>query len=558
MDRASHQGSVIEDDRESLISENKVHAGRRVLTAVTVIAAIAVILAVYLLRLDPAVGVFNDDGWYLVLAKSLATGQGYNLINLSHSGHYFYPPFFPLLLSGLYRIWPDFPRNLILLKSLSIVAVFLLAFIVFRLFDRPDRLPRPLAFLLAVCTALAPSIVMMASSTLMSECVFASLQFAAVLFAERCTGNQFDKVKRGTAMTTALLAAATYLTRVAGIALLLSIGLDFFRRRMFKELTLVVITALLCASGWSIYSHLYANPNQVAPGYLSQFWQQRAGSSGQRIGVRNLPTRIWQQASVIVFDDVGALLAPVFYRTGSESGEELMNMTELIPWLNHGNSNRVPECTMGLNLGVQLISLGFSVVVLVGFLSSVRRGPELMDLLFLFSLMIIVLWPWDPIRFLVPLFPIFLYYLILGIAELSRSLHVAFNSQMKVDAWKASRIVTLCILGFFIFYHASYLVAKRAGLGSSEYPEWLVNFNAERQAAVWVRDHTTPNEIIAGDNLPLIYLYSERRTEICDFRDCANEGIRYRSQFDTVQGFDGKIVFESHGKRILELDPAAR
>ena len=555
MVRASHPRSVIEDDRECLVSDNKVHPGRDVLTIVTVILGIAVILVVYLLRLDPAVGVFNDDGWYLVLAKSLATGHGYNLINLPHAGHSFYPPFFPFLLSCLYRIWPDFPRNVILLKSLSIVAVFLLGFIVFRLFDRPGRLSRPLALLLAVCTALAPPFVMMATSTLMSECVFTTLQFAAVVFAERCIRDQSDKGKRGTALATALLAAAAYLTRAAGVALLLAIGLDFLRRKMFKELALFVVTALLCASAWSIYTHLYSNPTEAVPGYSSQFWQQRAGIPG-RIGVRDLPARVWRQATVIVFDDVGVLFAPSLYRTGSESGEELMNMTDLIPWLNHRNSKGVPLCTMGLNLGVQLISFGFSALVLIGFLLSVRRGPELIDLLFLFSLAIIVLWPWDPIRFLVPLFPIFLYYLILGIAELSRPLRVVFKSQTQVDVWKASRIVTLCILGFFIFDHASYLIAKQSGPGSSEYPEWLVNFNAERQAAVWVRDHTTPNEIVAADYLPLTYLYSERKTDSCDFRDCENKGIRYRIQFDSIQSLNGKTVFESHGKRVLELRPA--
>ena len=97
-----------------------------------------------------------------------------------------------------------------------------------------------------------------------------------------------------------------------------------------------------------------------------------------------------------------------------------------------------------------------------------------------------------------------------------------------------------------------------APLGSPEYPEWLANFNAERQAAVLVWDHTTPNEIVAGGYSPLIYLYSERRTEACEFRDCANEGIRYRVQFDSIQSLNGKVVFESHGKRVLELDPAKR
>ena len=555
MERVSGQVSIIEDGQKSSASEIKGYSGRPILIAVPVILAIAVILAVYVLRLDPAVGVFNDDGWYLVLAKSLAAGHGYSLINLSHSGHHFYPPFYPFLLSLLYRIWPEFPRNLVLLKSMSIAAVFLLAFIVFKLFDRPDRLPQHLAFLLVVCTALAPPFVMLATSTLMSECVFTSLQFAAVLLAERCISSNG---RGGSAFATALLATAAYLTRTAGVALLLSIGIDFLSRKMFKQLALLIITTVLCASSWSIYSHVRADLNEEAPGYSSQFWQQRAGMPGQRIGMKSLPRRIWRQATVIIFDDVGALLAPSLYRTGSESGEELMNMADSVPWLNHDRSNSVPVSTMGLNHGVQAISLGFSVVVLLGFLLSVRRGPGSMDLLFLFSLMMIVLWPWDPIRFLVPLFPILLYYMMLAIAESSRLLRLIFNGQRHVNTWRASRIVTFCILGLFTFDHASYLVAKQAGPQSSEYPEWLVNFNAERGAALWLRDHTSADEIIAGDNLPLIYLYSGRMTDACDFGDCANGRGRYRAQFTSIQSLEGKVVFESHGKRVLELDPTRR
>src|SRR4051812_11429235 len=87
-------------------------------TVITTGAAVATILTVYLLRLDHAAGLFKDYGWYVVLAKSLATGQGYKLINLTDHGQYFYPPVFPFLLSLLYRILPEFPRNVPLLKSL--------------------------------------------------------------------------------------------------------------------------------------------------------------------------------------------------------------------------------------------------------------------------------------------------------------------------------------------------------------------------------------------------------------------------------------------------------
>src|SRR5437868_25532 len=86
--------------------------------------ALAVALTIYLLRLDKVVGLVVDDAWYVLLAKALATGQGYTLINSPTPGITpFYAPAFPALLSTFYRISPNFPNNLWLLKSVSIVAM---------------------------------------------------------------------------------------------------------------------------------------------------------------------------------------------------------------------------------------------------------------------------------------------------------------------------------------------------------------------------------------------------------------------------------------------------
>src|SRR5690349_20626555 len=56
---------------------------------------------IYFLRLDQVVSYYYvDDGYYVTLAKALATGQGYRLINTpSGSLMPLYPPGFPALLS---------------------------------------------------------------------------------------------------------------------------------------------------------------------------------------------------------------------------------------------------------------------------------------------------------------------------------------------------------------------------------------------------------------------------------------------------------------------------
>ncbi|MEW5916587.1 MAG: hypothetical protein AB1762_09285, partial [Gemmatimonadota bacterium] len=72
------------------------------------IATIAVTLAIT----PHPVGVFQDDGAYVVLAKALAQGDGYRYISLPNApGATHFPPLYPLFLAGLWKIGPDFPAN---------------------------------------------------------------------------------------------------------------------------------------------------------------------------------------------------------------------------------------------------------------------------------------------------------------------------------------------------------------------------------------------------------------------------------------------------------------
>lgn len=500
----------------------------RVQMAVLLIMTGSILLAVYLLRLDPVVGMFKDDGWYLVLAKSLATGHGYNLINLpQHSGLYFYPPFFPFLLSLLYRLDPEFPRNVLLLKALSIFAALVLPILVFRLFARENRLPRHLLYLIAVASAVAPSCVMLATSSLMSEAVFTALQFAALLLAERVLQDKGDGVTP-VVLLIGLLACSAYLTRTIGIAVVAAIALTFLQRKMFKAFAAVSALFVICAGSWALYTHSRAasGKEQIAAGYSAQFWDRLASAPGPKMTVRDLPGRVWQLSTVMIGDDIGALIVPSFYRFGAESGSEVIDMTMNIPAVSRNPMHTLPG-SMGLAVAGQLISLGFSIVILIGFVAAARRGLGPTDLTFIFSLVIIVFWPWSPIRFLVPLLPLILYYLAMGVASIERTIQKLFSRAPIAADWRTARVVIVCVLSFFLYDHVSYIFAKHKDPGTLAYPRYLRSFNATRQAANWVREHTLPNEVIASSNIPMIYLYSDRMTAMCNLSECAKDGIRY-------------------------------
>src|SRR6185503_2597184 len=77
-------------------------------------------------------GSYHDDSIYATTAKALATGQGYRIISLpSEPAQTKYPPFYPWLLSLIWRVYPSFPENvtpLTLLSAISTLAFMCLSY----------------------------------------------------------------------------------------------------------------------------------------------------------------------------------------------------------------------------------------------------------------------------------------------------------------------------------------------------------------------------------------------------------------------------------------------
>src|SRR5579862_1792772 len=87
----------------------------RKLTAIGVFLA-ALAPSAYLawtLRTMPHLGFYHDDSIYWVSARSLATGDGYRIQSLPAQPYQTkYPPLYPALLAGIWKINPRFPANL--------------------------------------------------------------------------------------------------------------------------------------------------------------------------------------------------------------------------------------------------------------------------------------------------------------------------------------------------------------------------------------------------------------------------------------------------------------
>ena len=413
-------------------------------------AAIAVaIAAVYLLRLNTVVGLMVDDAWYLVLAKALAEGSGFRLISSATTPiQPLYPPGFPALLSLVFRLTPEFPHNVWLLKSISIAAMMGVGLLTYAYFHRCRQLSRELAACGAIAVTITPAFVFLATSTVMSECVFALCQLAALVALHQSGDALNERDARNLAVVAAVLAAAAMLIRSAAVAIILAGLIWFLKEQLWRRAVWFGGAAALCMLPWMLYARVNAptaaqraeHGGAVAWEYLDQLSMRWAGAPRLgRIEAHELAERIQINFADVSARSVGGILIPTVFRDVSESGEEVLS---LVPKTGFA----VPG--MGAIRETMVVSAVLSTVVFIGFVATVHKRLTVAEVFMPIAVGIILLWPFWSFRFVVPLTPLILFYLTRG---------------LQAFAPRAAGITLLSLVGLHLYDHAGYIVHAKSG-----------------------------------------------------------------------------------------------
>lgn len=464
----------------------------------TAIAAL-IFLAVYLLRLDHILGLFVDDAWYALLAKSLATGQGYQLINSPSTGILpVYPPVYPFLVSLVYRLWPDFPNNAMLLKSVSVLAMLIVGWASYKHFTRDREWPHLVSLVSALTVTLTPGLVFLATSSTMSECVFTAFQLLAVVVIESAARAKSGNTETRNAALGGALAAIAFLTRSIGLAVI-GAGLIFLlKERRWRSAVVFAAAVAVFAAPWMLYSR--ANKpsaelqkeqgGMIVQDYTVQFWQARAGdTSSAVVHLDSLPERIWANATKIVSNNLAMIFVPMFHRSPKISGEE----------------------TLEQGLAVHGISYLLGLAMLLGFALAVRRKLGVAEITVAFTLAITCAWPWDTFRFLLPLVPFLFAYVLEAFFGVREFVRQKLESKSSTDPWTATAILAGLFLAFFLYDHSVYL-AKRSDLSRAEYLPWRALYNENLEALKWIKEKTPEDAVVCSMNPALVNLHTGRKS----------------------------------------------
>ncbi|MBI2333977.1 MAG: hypothetical protein HYU84_17775 [Chloroflexi bacterium] len=166
------------------------------------------------------IGTSYDDAKYIILAESLASGQGYELINFPRPQiERNFPLGWSLLLASFTLV---FPKNYDALKIVSLVLWLASIFLVYKLFSK--RLTSPYLEILTALVALNPLLIG-TSVTVMSESAYLFFSLFALLAFDKAEGK-----KIGWLVPAVLLAFYSQQIRTIGIALTVSLLIYLFAR----------------------------------------------------------------------------------------------------------------------------------------------------------------------------------------------------------------------------------------------------------------------------------------------------------------------------------------
>lgn len=466
------------------------------------LAAGALVVAVYVLRLDQIVGIIGDDAWYALLGRTLARGDGFQQPNTPTPGLLPYlPPGFPLLLAPLWYLAPAFPSNIVVLKALSVAAMLAAAGLTYAYARAHRDWPAELALLAAVAVALVPSLVFLATSTLMSEAAFLAVQLATIVALERSRS-------RGGTIVAGVGAAAVVLIRTIGVVVPVGAVVYLCLKREWRRAALFAVVVAVSLMPWQIYVARQAATapprpaGEALPTYSQAFWQNWASDAKAGTAtVGDLPLRVGQNAYDLVTRDAVALVVPSLLRGAHQSGLELIGVGT---YGMRGPMGNGPEM-------IGLSALLF-VLMAVGWVAAVRRRLSSAEIIVALSLAVIVAWPFWTFRFILPLAPFLLIYLIDGLRAVTPT---------------ASRVPVLVMLGvtaLSLFDHGEYLTRAR-----TRQPDWSVYAEETDAVLAWLQQHPA-NGPIAASNPALVNLSTGTPTiqlEEIDIPALKTRGVRY-------------------------------
>jgi hypothetical protein len=228
--------------------------------------ALAVVIATagILVANNRIAGIYHDDGIYLASARSIAEDGSYRLIDVPGSPVATkYPPLYPLLLAGVWKLMPDFPANLPYLKAVNALSLAAIGVLTYLWTGQLGIRSRAVRLLAAAMTAFSPGLFWFADMAL-SEPLFVVLLLATIVIA----GDGDRPPTTGRLLLAGGLAALAMLTRTIGVAAIGAVVWYAWQQHGWRWSAIAALPGLAAMGGWLAWRALAGNEG----GYLLDYY----------------------------------------------------------------------------------------------------------------------------------------------------------------------------------------------------------------------------------------------------------------------------------------------
>jgi hypothetical protein len=245
----------------------------------------------------PQFAYLHDDGIFFATAKSVAAGDGYRLPTLPENPPQTkFPPLFPLYLSLIWRLAANFPENLALATLLCWLTLPVLLVLAWRLYQSYG-FPRSRIILIVFLLGANPFLILF-GCMMFSEVFFTCLVIASFLLLRR--------MGMRAAIIAGLVAGLAYLSRTAGIAMLVSVPAVLLLRREGKRAAAFVAGMLPAVIAWTVWTRTHL-PNTTDSTLI--YYTDYVRYQFLNVGLDNLGVVLWKNLFEI-FHALGSLVFP--------------------------------------------------------------------------------------------------------------------------------------------------------------------------------------------------------------------------------------------------------
>ena len=436
---------------------------------------IAATLVLGIWTFDSKLSLSGDNAEFIVLARSLAQGEGLSYIHSPESGPATKYPFgFPLLLAPLAWAFPD---DWVPMKAL-VLALFALGMgVLYQLARERVGVGPGLAVVAlslmagrsylthdAAGMAFGPMLLHF-SHQVMSEVPYLTFSLLALWLVDRGVRRQglWGNWRFLGGVACAIWACCI---RTSGIALVAAVACHLLLRRDFRRCLFFVGATFLCLLPWTLRNQAVGGGGvyfkqlfMVNPYYPEQGWLDLPGLLERFIGHSDRYLRGWPEILVPSFGGTDTILHPA-------------------PLL--------------------VIVLAAAATVIC-----IRRGEHLLLLYVAFSMGMLLLWFWPSDRFLVPLSPVVVLLGVWTILQVRDRLAAYGRAEHY-----AGRLVVWGCLAAWVITHAEG-VERLADYADDEYPP---NWQRYYEAGKWLEANSHEEAIVACRKGLWMHIVSGRRT----------------------------------------------